>query len=411
MSNKNFMAYGDAETVLTGFANDIKTKASEAGTESLINSTVGWTGKNQCNSENLSTTTGGGTLTAVRNADGSITFNGTNGSGNSYFLIDTIPVNMGSYKLNGCADGGGANTFQLYVQIDNTSQGRIQGTCYTSSDDVEITNPDNNKTANVQFVARANASFDNVTIYPMIRDSRITDPTYEPYHKSVEEELSAIHSIPSGGTAGQVLSKASGTDYDLEWANMAGGAKVHTWETTTTDQTDMWLVLTLTSTPVLAVGDIYVIKVKADYVGYDFQSYGTTTYGIRFTNGGSTVSWTNCISAGVDGSGNDVPFTPDIHEGDVITLLCTNASTPKFLLLSSNKDKEYCEATITLSTSATTTATFYNAGITSDSVLEVGVSEWGLIPDSVSMSSTGIATAVFPAVDSARSVTVRLYIK
>ena len=32
-----------------------------------------------------------------------------------------------------------------------------------------------------------------------------------------------IHNVPSGGSSGQVLSKASGTDYDLAWVNQGGG--------------------------------------------------------------------------------------------------------------------------------------------------------------------------------------------
>lgn len=36
----------------------------------------------------------------------------------------------------------------------------------------------------------------------------------------------SIHEVPSGGTTGQVLSKASGTDYDLEWSNGSGVADV-----------------------------------------------------------------------------------------------------------------------------------------------------------------------------------------
>lgn len=36
----------------------------------------------------------------------------------------------------------------------------------------------------------------------------------------------SIHEVPSGGTTGQVLSKVSGTDYDLEWSNGSGVADV-----------------------------------------------------------------------------------------------------------------------------------------------------------------------------------------
>lgn len=36
------------------------------------------------------------------------------------------------------------------------------------------------------------------------------------------------HGVPSGGTTGQVLAKASGTDYDTEWVNASGGSGGHT---------------------------------------------------------------------------------------------------------------------------------------------------------------------------------------
>jgi len=32
------------------------------------------------------------------------------------------------------------------------------------------------------------------------------------------------HSVPAGGTSGQVLAKASGDDYDVEWVNQTGGS-------------------------------------------------------------------------------------------------------------------------------------------------------------------------------------------
>lgn len=37
---------------------------------------------------------------------------------------------------------------------------------------------------------------------------------------------SSVHSIPSGGTTGQVLKKSSGTDYAVEWANESGGGSL-----------------------------------------------------------------------------------------------------------------------------------------------------------------------------------------
>lgn len=36
-------------------------------------------------------------------------------------------------------------------------------------------------------------------------------------------DSSSVHNVPAGGTAGQVLKKRSGTDYDAEWAEESGG--------------------------------------------------------------------------------------------------------------------------------------------------------------------------------------------
>ncbi len=54
-------------------------------------------------------------------------------------------------------------------------------------------------------------------------------------------DSSAVHSIPSGGTSGQVLKKSSGTDYAVEWADESGGggsanAVLYTQQTLTTAQ-------------------------------------------------------------------------------------------------------------------------------------------------------------------------------
>lgn len=41
--------------------------------------------------------------------------------------------------------------------------------------------------------------------------------------------------VPTGGTTGQVLKKASGTDYDTEWANESGGSSVDPYTSTPAD--------------------------------------------------------------------------------------------------------------------------------------------------------------------------------
>ena len=70
----------------------------------------------------------------------------------------------------------------------------------------------------------------------------------------------------------------------------------------------------------------------------------------------------------------------------------------------------YLEQTVTLSTSAETTATFTSAKITANSLIDLAISEWGLIPSNVVVAS-GTCTVTMPQVDSAHSVTVRIYVR
>lgn len=70
----------------------------------------------------------------------------------------------------------------------------------------------------------------------------------------------------------------------------------------------------------------------------------------------------------------------------------------------------YLEQTVTLSTSAETTATFTSAKITANSLIDLAISEWGLIPSNVVVAS-GTCTVTLPKVDSAHSVVVRIYVR
>ena len=70
----------------------------------------------------------------------------------------------------------------------------------------------------------------------------------------------------------------------------------------------------------------------------------------------------------------------------------------------------YLEQTVTLSTSTDTTVTFSDASITANSLIDLAVSEWGLIPSNVVVAS-GTCTVTMPQVDSAHSVTVRIYVR
>ena len=70
----------------------------------------------------------------------------------------------------------------------------------------------------------------------------------------------------------------------------------------------------------------------------------------------------------------------------------------------------YLEQNATLSTSATTTITFTDSSITTTSVIDLAVSEWGLTPDDVTVA-TGVCTVTMPKADSAHSVIIRIYVR
>ena len=70
----------------------------------------------------------------------------------------------------------------------------------------------------------------------------------------------------------------------------------------------------------------------------------------------------------------------------------------------------YMEQDVLLSTSDVTIATFTNTAITSNSDIDVSVSDWECVPENVS-ATTGTCAVTLPKVDTAATVRVRIYIR
>lgn len=150
----------------------------------------------------------------------------------------------------------------------------------------------------------------------------------------------------------------------------------------------------------LVDGDILVLTANDNLV---FSSNSEYTWYVRYTK----VSTGTTAQHEIAGS-----FSDNIGKGSVLILRYNAGSTPDFTLLAFVEKDFYMEQTVTLSTSATTTVTFsnwrINNGVTS--TVEVGISEWGLVPDDVT-TTYGSCTVTLPKVDSAHTVTVRLYVR
>lgn len=219
---------------------------------------------------------------------------------------------------------------------------------------------------------------------------------------------SNVHSIPSGGTSGQVLAKSSGTDYDVSWVNAAGGGGTALWTSGATDAVTNMIPVTLSEPPALKAGNIVCLQIIANYTAQLVMA--DQSWGLQYIINGYTTNVSDCIFEVYSDSSNKVYFNDDLHKGDVLVLVVKEyTSGSKVFVVAAHKTEfEYTEQTVTLSTSSTTTVTFTSNRYTANSTVEVATSDWSVVPDSVTVTS-GSCTVTLPAVSSARSIKVRIY--
>lgn len=114
----------------------------------------------------------------TKNADESITINGTVTQNNFPIIADFTPTKIGKYILSGCPKGGGQSSYQLYIEELG----------YDAGSGVTL-NVTELKTYRVKIATYKNYTYDSLTFYPMIRPADITDSTYEPYKPSLQEQI------------------------------------------------------------------------------------------------------------------------------------------------------------------------------------------------------------------------------
>ena len=104
--------------------------------------------------------------------------------------------------------------------------------------------------------------------------------------------------VPTGGTAGQVLAKASGTDYDTEWINQSGGTQEVFWATyNTTTEAEITTAVTAGQAVLCKISDeIFYLTGKAAIgpsgTAWLFASANQTSVRVTFVSG----SYWNSIS-------------------------------------------------------------------------------------------------------------------
>lgn len=193
-----------------------KEESDIAGQQSLLKDTVGWTGKNKfpltlsnLKSINTSGTWNGNsythnnvtyTITAENDIVTNIASSGTastSGGSNLFLWANGIPSWMDAgkdYILSGCASDGSVSTYS--IQYNNWTEGAT----YQKIDNgngVTIRKITDSITQKIRIWVRQNTNASGLNFKPMVRDASITDPTYEPYHESVEvmyeEEIHGVN--------------------------------------------------------------------------------------------------------------------------------------------------------------------------------------------------------------------------
>lgn len=153
----------------------------EEGMEGLISSTVGWTGKNLLPMEHVTPDDVYNYVTISTDANGVVTANGT-ATGNIYLKFawsKDVLVEGRSYILTGIET---VDSDKYVLGADNL--GNSGNNNYLSFTATAASMADNKA---IYLMIKSGAVLDNVKFYPMLRDDCITDPTYEPHHKSVDE--------------------------------------------------------------------------------------------------------------------------------------------------------------------------------------------------------------------------------
>ena len=125
-------------------------------------------------------------LTVTYNNDGSVTLNGSTGSNNVYPKVGTTEVTANTTYILHNTPGSSGSTFQLYTYYAKSETEQISYIGANASS-TELIIPYINQTLTWTLTIWANATFDNITVYPMLNEGTEALP-YEPY----EEELITI---------------------------------------------------------------------------------------------------------------------------------------------------------------------------------------------------------------------------
>lgn len=292
MSTKNFVSYGDAETLFTGVgselsslksgltnvADDVKLNTNDLTTPSRTKNLLPMT-LNGIKSANTTGTWSGNaytvngvTFTVQTDSDGNvagININGTTTGGATFNIANnvSIPLN-GTYKFMGNSDfstGTAANTF-VFGNISEIST-------YNNAKTETIS--DNFTHAHIYLWS--NKTFNNVMVYPMFMLDSESSDDFAPYIPSVESRIEAVE---KGNVSHEILKSSTSV-----WS---GDTLTFT---VAPENNRMWrLVAGVSYSLGTKFVEAYIVIRAGDSGAFIYNAHGTVTATYDYTTGVLTVT-------------------------------------------------------------------------------------------------------------------------
>lgn len=183
----------------TALGNEVATRAKVSGHNLLPNNAV-------------SQTINGVTFT--KNADGSVTVNGTNSDANQFGVkLGKATLKAGTYKLSGCPSGQSYSTCWIYSYNATDGTNLVDDTGSGAEFTLNAT-----KEIEISIFVAASATISNLTFYPMLRLATDANSDYEPYAMTNRELTPYV----------QVINNRNFLDNPFFTVNQRGGSSYNT---------------------------------------------------------------------------------------------------------------------------------------------------------------------------------------
>lgn len=309
---------------------DLQTALAPKVSETLLKDTVGWVGKNKF---------------AVKLSDVKANNSSTGTwSGNTYTLngiTATFTTDANDYiteiKITGTSTSSAVFRFLSNAQFDShdfvnmiinglpasATQG-WNGICYRfwKSDDSASFNLVNEEAVQdigaCNFGIRMASGFTcpsgGYVIYPMLRDASITDSTFEPYHKSVEDWY--WENNPNAGAKNRCDLTQRVNESGVSSSITASGTGVRIYNTNAQTYAAIRVPLSLEK------NTDYRLKTDVDYIS------GTGWVMVQYKDGGGSWTTLKDLSSNITGDIDlDDTFNSGSHDSYRLSLFCTRATS------------------------------------------------------------------------------------